>query len=350
MRMLSALAQLAIEKESYLEKTHVAIHWEDVASFVEPFLESVRSELLAQSHSFIPELSEISAYALSGQGKLLRPAVFALSGFSCGAFNEYAVKAAAVVEMIHLASLIHDDVIDEAETRRKQPTLARIWGNRTAVLLGDCILAQAAFLSLHLGNQEVSHKLLSSARCICIGETLQSLHSNKVPSLEEYFKVISLKTGELFALAAELGAVFTNAPAETASELRQYGLSLGTSYQIYDDCVDIFSTEQLSGKSLGTDLSSGKRTLPILLLLEQASESEQKQISSILDNGTPERTQELLPFLNKYSILESCISTAQSEMGIALQIARSLPPSEAQQGLTKLLQFLSQQFEKLKSL
>jgi octaprenyl-diphosphate synthase len=350
MRMLSALAQLAVEKESYLERTQVSIHWEDVASCVEPFLGSVRSELSAQSHSFVPELSEISAYALSGQGKLLRPAVFALSGFSCGTFNEHAVKAATVVEMIHLASLIHDDVIDGAETRRERPTLSRTWGNRTAILLGDCVLAQAAFLSLHLGNQEVSHKLLSSARCICIGETLQSLHYSEVISLEEYFKVISLKTGELFALAAELGALFANAPAETASELRQYGLSLGTSYQIYDDCVDIFSTEQVSGKSLGTDLSSGKRTLPILLLLEQASESEKKQISSILDNGSPERTRELLPFLKRYSILQSCISTTQSEMGIALRIARSLPPSEAQQGLTKLPQFLSQQFEKLESL
>ncbi len=347
--MLSAQAQLAFEKEPYLDKTHVAIQWEDVAACVEPFLESVRCELSGQSQSFIAELSEISAYALSGQGKLLRPAVFALCGFSSGSFNEYAVKAATVVEMIHLASLIHDDVIDEAETRRKQPTLSRRWGNRTAVLLGDCILSQAAFLSLHLGNQDVSHKLLSSARCVCIGETLQSLHADKVPTLEGYFKMIALKTGELFALAAELGALFAGASAQRALELRQYGLALGTSYQIYDDCVDIFSTEQFSGKSLGTDLSSGKQTLPVLLLLQEANTMEQRQISTILGNGALERGSQLLPFLKKYSILESCISTAQSEMGVAFQIADSLPASEAQQGLTKLLQFLSQQFEKLQS-
>lgn len=345
--MLSALAQALIEKEPLFDRTHVAIQWKDVAACVSPFLDSVRQELLSQSQTFIPELTEVFTYALSGQGKLLRPALFGLSGLATGGLGEGAVQAATAIEMIHLASLVHDDVIDEAQIRRKQPTLSRLWGNRTAVLLGDCILSQAALLSLQLNQRLATQKILSSSREVCLGETLQSLHTESILSQEKYFHIIALKTGELFALASELGALFAGASSEVCSLMRRFGLILGTTYQVYDDCVDIFSSEKVSGKSLGRDLSLGKQTLPIILLQKRVSASEAACIGSLLENWSPERTRELSPFLEKYSILESCVSIVKDDLEEALRIVRSLAPSEAQQGLFKLLEFLSQQFGKL---
>lgn len=346
-RMLSALTQTIIEAEPHVEQTHVTIQWRDVSACVEPFLASVRKELLTQTQDFIPELSEICCYALAGQGKLLRPAIFALSNHATGSLGKHSIQAATIVEMIHLASLIHDDVIDVAEIRRTKPTLAKRWDNRTAVLIGDCILSQAACLSFQLDNQPIALKILQSARNVCFGETLQSLHAERVLSKEDYFKIIGLKTGELFALASELGAILGGATTEISNQMRLYGMTLGTAYQLYDDCVDIFSSEHQSGKTLGIDLSAGKKTLPILLLLEKTAETEKTQVQHILTHWTPSRTEELLPFLRRHSVLALCYNVMEQYLEKATRLANSLAPSEAQQGLIRLPQFLLQQFNKL---
>ncbi len=324
-----------------------AIQWKDIAACVGSFLESVQSELIHQSKAFVPELTEICSQALSGKGKLLRPTVFALTVSSLGKLDKKCVTVATVLEMIHLASLIHDDVIDGADIRRKQPTFAHLCGNRTAILLGDCILSQAAYLASGLGNEQITQKILSSARSICIGETLQSLHTVDICTHEQYFKVISLKTGELFALASELGALMAGASPDVCGQMRQYGMSLGTAYQLYDDCVDIFSTEKDSGKSQGIDLSIGKQTLPVLLLLEKADTSDKKQVLSILEEWTPERTSELLPFLKRYSILSSCISVAEKLLSDASRAAAGLSHTESRLCLNRLIRYISQQMNSL---
>ncbi|MBO4715249.1 MAG: polyprenyl synthetase family protein [Verrucomicrobia bacterium] len=183
-----------LEDGPFSDTIQGAIQWKDIATCVSSFLESVKSELLSQSKAFVPELAETCSQALSCQGKLLRPTVFALTASSIGKLNKKCITVATVIEMIHLASLLHDDVIDGADIRRKQPTFAHLCGNRTAILLGDCILSQAAYLAASLDNEQVTQKILSSARSICIGETLQSLHTLDIHTHEQYFKVISLKT------------------------------------------------------------------------------------------------------------------------------------------------------------
>lgn len=345
--MSLAVTYQNLEDGPFSDTIQGAIQWKDIASCVGTFLESVKSELLSQSKAFVPELAETCSQVLSCQGKLLRPTVFALTASSIGKLDKKCVTVAAVIEMIHLASLIHDDVIDGADTRRKQPTLAHLCGNKAAILLGDCILSQAAYLASSLGNEQVTQKILSSARSICIGETLQSLHTREIRTREQYFKVISLKTGELFALASELGALMAGASPDLCGQTRQYGMALGTAYQLYDDCVDIFSSEKISGKSQGIDLSIGKQTLPILLLLEKTDASDQKQVLSILENWTPERTSELLPFLKRYSILSSCISIEENILSEASQAISELPPSESRLCLERLIRFISQQINNL---
>ncbi len=355
--MLSSLTQAVLEKDPFLKRTHVAIQWKEIASCVEPFLQSVREKLRQQASVFAPELSECCSYALEGEGKLLRPAVLALSAYSIGnPDTEQAVTLATVLEMLHLASLIHDDVIDGAEIRRNRPSFSKRWGNRTAVLMGDCILSQAVLLASEAGGQKITTKIATGARYICVGETLQSFYSEKRISKNEYFELLALKTGELFALASELGAILADGSPEICSKMRKYGMDLGTAYQIYDDCADMFSNEQNAGKSLGTDLASGKLTLPLFLLLEQTQPEEQARIKSICNKASgknsvsSEDVAELKRYFKQYSILEKCKSAVEERIEPSLATVQSLPISDTQKGLINLLRFLPQQFDKFKEI
>jgi octaprenyl-diphosphate synthase len=189
--------------------------------------------------------------------------------------------------MVHLATLVHDDVVDGAEVRRRRPTLAANWGNRVSVLAGDCLFAEALKLAATFPSPDVCRMLSQTSKVVCTGEIRQTLQrGNFQLSRAEYLEMLSMKTAALFALACELGARLSNADDEpTQAALQEYGEQLGTAYQIYDDCVDVFGSEAVAGKSLGTDLATGKATLPMLLVLEQANEPERKSWLALFKDG-----------------------------------------------------------------
>jgi octaprenyl-diphosphate synthase len=177
--------------------------------------------------------------------------------------------------MVHLATLVHDDVMDEAEIRRGQPTLAANWGNEIAVLFGDCLFAQALKLAASFPTPEVCRAVAMATNTVCTGEILQTQQRrNFQVSRRDYFRVIEMKTAELFTLSCDLAAFLSEAPAEQRAALREFGAAFGTAYQVYDDCVDLFGTEAEAGKSLGTDLAKGKLTWPVLLAWERASDAD----------------------------------------------------------------------------
>src|SRR5207248_7373342 len=215
------------------------------------------------------------------------------------------VTAAIIIEMVHLATLVHDDVMDEAEIRRGRLTLAANWGNEIAVLFGDCLFAQALKLAASFPTPEICRAVAAATNTVCSGEILQiQRRKNFELSRPEYFKVLSMKTGELFALSCDLGAFLSGAiPAQRAA-LRQYGLALGTAYQIYDDCLDLFGSEDAAGKSLGTDLAKGKMTLPMIWLLERASLSERAKIEVLLQEWDPAFFPQLMAMLQAHESLE----------------------------------------------
>jgi octaprenyl-diphosphate synthase len=189
----------------------------------------------------------------------------ALAASCFGQPDDSHVRVAVIVEMVHLATLVHDDVMDEAEIRRGIPTVASKWGNEIAVLFGDCLFAQALKLAASFPTPEVCRAVAMATNTVCTGEIIQTQQRrNFVASRRDYFRVIEMKTGELFTLSCDLAALLSNATEEQRAALKEFGAAFGTAYQVFDDCVDLFGTEAEAGKSLGTDLAKGKLTWPLL--------------------------------------------------------------------------------------
>src|ERR1051325_7603629 len=261
------------------------VAWKHIVAPAEPFLRAVAERLTDQIHAFESDLASYAAYALTGQGKQLRPALVALSGGATGNLNDSHVLVAVIIEMVHLATLVHEDVMDEACIRRGRPTLAANWGNEISVLLGDCLFAQALKLAASFPTTEICRAVAAATNTVCSGEILQTQRrKNFELSRAEYFKVLQMKTGELFALSCDLGAYLSGAGAPQRTALRDYGMSVGTAYQVYDDCLDLFGSEASAGKSLGTDLAKGKMTLPMLVALERANPVNRARLIALLQD------------------------------------------------------------------
>ena len=284
--------------------------WRRLADPCRQFLDEVGADLQQQVETFEPEILEHARYAISNPGKRLRPLLVGLAGGAEQGYSRSLVKIGAIIEMIHLATLVHDDVLDAAAVRRSRPTLAAGLGNDVTVLLGDCLFAHALRLAASFSTTLVCQSVAQSTKRVCSGEILQTL--NRTLSRSEYLRIIEMKTAELFGLSCDLGARFGTASAEFAKPLRDFGLALGTAYQIYDDCLDIFSSEKVAGKSIGTDLIQGKHTLPILILLEEAAEKEKNEILSQLGRWDPCSTPWLMTMMNRHRILEKCAEAVRA--------------------------------------
>src|SRR5437016_10070979 len=218
--------------------------WKQIIDPVEPFLTAVNRRLSEQVDTFDPAIIPYADYAINGEGKHLRPALVALTANSLGKVSDSHVTVAVIIEMVHLATLVHDDVMDEAEIRRRRPTLAANWGNEIAVLFGDCLFAQALKLAASFPTPEICRAVAMATNTVCAGEILQTQHRRDFHfTRKDYFKVLEMKTAELFALSCELSAFLSGTTNELRQGLRHFGVAFGTAYQLYDDCVDLFGSE-----------------------------------------------------------------------------------------------------------
>src|SRR5579859_4426335 len=262
--------------------------WKHIAEPLEPFLQAVTQRLIEQVNEFDPQIVPYAQYALNGSGKHLRPTLVALAANAIGKTGDAHVNVAVIIEMVHLATLVHDDIMDEAEIRRGRLTLAANWGNEIAVLFGDCLFAQALKLAASFPTPEICRAVAMATNTVCSGEILQTRQRRNFQFSEaEYFKVLEMKTAELFALSCDLGACLAGASAVQRTALREFGVLLGTAYQIYDDCVDLFGSEAAVGKSLGTDLAKGKLTLPVLRCYQKASPAERARLQGWIEDWKP---------------------------------------------------------------
>jgi octaprenyl-diphosphate synthase len=329
-------------------KKEAPLTWKDIAEPVEPFLEAVVQRLARQVREFDPALLPYAEYALTGQGKQLRPALVALSANATGPSNDSHITVAVIIEMVHLATLVHDDVMDEAEIRRGRLTLGANWGNETAVLFGDCLFAQALKLAASFPTPEICRAVAMATNTVCSGEILQTQQRRNFQfSVPEYFRVLEMKTAELFALSCDLGACLSGASPAHRAVLRQFGVALGTAYQVYDDCLDLFGSEAAAGKSLGTDLAKGKLTLPVLLFWKQAGEGEQTRLRELIENWQPGSLAGVLELLSKRETLAESLEIIQQYLSRARLILTDLPPSSNLVGLTGLTEFLARQTDAL---
>jgi octaprenyl-diphosphate synthase len=321
-----------------------SIAWRQIVEPVEPFLDAVSRRLAEQVNAFDPALAQYAEYALTGNGKQLRPTLVALAANSFGKINDSHVTVAAIIEMVHLATLVHDDVMDEAELRRGKLTVAANWGNEIAVLFGDCLFAHALKLAASFPTPEICRAVASATNTVCSGEILQTRHRRNFElSQKEYFRVLEMKTAELFGLSCDMAAFLGEATPAQRTALREFGMAFGTAYQIYDDCVDLFGTEKDAGKSLGTDLAKGKLTYPILWMWERAGQEDRAKLEALVANWQPGAFTEVRPLLARYQTLRPTLDLIERYLGQARQSLRSLPESVGRAGLLGVTDYLAQQ-------
>lgn len=250
---------------------------------IAPHLAEVETVLAEQARAFDPAVTEYIHYILAGSGKRLRPSLALLAGGATGGIHDGHIKLGAIVELVHLATLAHDDVLDEAELRHGISTCNSRWGNEISVLVGDCLFAHALRLAASFPTPEVCRRVSEATNTVCSGEILQTRHRfDPHLTLAEYLHMVSMKTGALFAVSGELGGYLNGAPSEVVECCREFGGNLGIAYQLYDDCVDLLGQERQAGKSLGTDVKKGKLTLPLLLLLEHTPAAERAEVAAAI--------------------------------------------------------------------
>jgi len=250
-------------------------------------LQEVERRILHQASLFDAGAEAYVRYALEGGGKRLRPALVLLAGKVAGGWSDAIRDLAVIVELVHVASLIHDDVLDRAELRRSRATCNAKWGVELSVLLGDALFAHGLQLATKLEDAEVARKIAEASRNLCEGEILQTQRRFDLKmSTADYLHVVGLKTGALFRAAAEAPFVIHHAAEAKREAARSFGYQLGVAYQIYDDCLDLFGTDEASGKTLGTDLQKGKWTLPVLHALQTLPREDSEKLRAQLVGET----------------------------------------------------------------
>lgn len=345
--MLAAETRVAPPSDSIALLAKSSVDWKQIVQPLEPFLQAVSKRMGEQISAFDSELACYAEYALGAQGKQLRPALVGLAANATGKDQDSHVTVAVIIEMVHLATLVHDDVMDEARIRRGRPTLAANWGNELSVLLGDCLFARALELAASFPTPEICRAVAASTNTVCAGEILQTQRRGRLDlSRPEYLKILSMKTGELFALACDLGAHLSGSTAKQRAALRQYGMSLGTAYQIFDDCLDLFGSERSAGKSLGTDLVKGKVTLPLLVLLERQDETG-VEVAALVERWDAKSFPRLVALLRQVGALGQCQRVICEQLQTARDAARILPDSVSRAGLIGLCGALTNQTELL---
>ncbi|MFZ4766626.1 MAG: polyprenyl synthetase family protein [Roseimicrobium sp.] len=278
---------------------------------VKPEIERVEKLLFEQARAFDPAVEGYVAYVSGSSGKRIRPALAVLVGGATGGVNEEHRTLSVILELIHIASLVHDDIMDGATLRREMPTAAAKWGNSLSVLLGDSLFAYALELATQFEDSTICRRIARASRDVACGEILQTQRRYDFNlSLADYFRIIEMKTAALFAAATELGAALNHQSEAIVASLHSYGMKLGAAYQIYDDCIDLVGDEKTIGKTLGTDLAKGKLTLPMLYLLREATEQQRTKLHRMVLKGEPMDTTILAGIADYEGAIERAVKCA----------------------------------------
>jgi octaprenyl-diphosphate synthase len=304
-------------------------------------LAAVEQVLRGEMRSDYPYVDELVRYGNLLGGKRLRPALLLLAAKAVGQVTAEHAKLGAVVEMIHTATLVHDDVIDEANTRRHLATVNARWDNQASVLLGDFLFTHAFYLSSTLDTVFACRTIGRATNIVCEGELRQKGNRGNFALDEaEYTAIIEAKTAELTSCSALLGAHYAGADEELCHRLAQYGRDIGIAFQIADDLLDVQGSESVTGKSLGTDLDQQKPTLPIIRLLARLGPDEREQVLAILQSEGIDRRESLAPWLARTDALEYTRQRAEHHAGRAREQLDGLPSNPALLVLRKLTDFV----------
>jgi octaprenyl-diphosphate synthase len=306
--------------------------YREMRRFVEADLQQVETTIAKHLDTDVPFIEETARYVLSSGGKRIRPVLLVLSARLCGCADQRMYDLTTVIEFIHTATLLHDDVMDNADLRRGNPTVHSLWGNEISILIGDYLYAKAMSLALadkdHLVMKTVSDVTVEMAK----GQVIETLKQRDLGISEaEYYRIIALKTASLFAASCKIGAIIGGIPQEERARVEAFGHHLGMAFQMADDTLDFVSPADKLGKPVNNDLKEGKITLPIISLLQQASAEECRIVSDYVKNPSDVETvpRQVTDLLHKYDTLKSTLAKAQEHVDLAKQQIASFAPSSA---------------------
>ena len=324
-------------------KNKINNSYSELKSSVEDKLILVEERIKSKLSSKVELVDEMTSYHLRTGGKRLRALLTLGSAKLCGyQKGSRDVNLAACVELIHAATLMHDDVIDNSDVRRGKKTLNKIWGNQSSILVGDYLLSRCFEMMVEDGNLEVLKLLSSTSAEISQGEVLQLQHKGEVDMLEEtYLKIISAKTASLFAAATKVGSILANQDKKIKDALEFYGKNLGLTFQIADDTLDYNSDLKFFGKEIGNDFFEGKVTLPIILLYQKLDENKKKYLKTIFEKE--ERNNDdlklVLDLIKKNNIINDCYIKAEYFINLASNSLSIFNNSKEKEILKKLTSF-----------
>jgi octaprenyl-diphosphate synthase len=291
-------------------------------------------------HSHVVLIRQISEYIINSGGKRLRPALVILSAGAFGYTGKFHYNLAAVVEFIHTATLLHDDVVDESKMRRNKETANALFGNAASVLVGDFLYSRAFQMMVEVDSMRVMQVLADATNTIAEGEVLQLLNCRDPDVTEEnYLRVIRFKTAKLFEAASRLGAILGKAAPEEERAMAIYGMHLGTAFQLIDDMLDYSSNSQDIGKNLGDDLAEGKPTLPLIHAMRVGTSEQAATIRKAIEDGGKDGFEPVLNVIQNTTALDYAKECAKKEAAAAIAAISILPESENKQCLIQLADF-----------
>ena len=313
---------------------------EDCLALVADDMGRVDACLTERLASDVVLINQLSTYIISSGGKRLRPQLVLLSSGACGYQGIHHVTLATVIELIHTATLLHDDVVDASELRRGNDSANTLWGNEAAVLVGDFLYSRAFEMMVEVDNMRVMNILATTTNRIAEGEVMQ-LMNVRDPDLSEsrYIEVIQAKTARLFQAATELGGLLANQSAEVCNALAQYGMHLGTAFQIADDVLDYQSDESTMGKSTGDDLAEGKTTLPLIHAMRDGNDAQRAMLRQAITDADISQIDKINEVITSTNAVENSLAAARESAEQAVQVLQSVPPSPYRDALESLARY-----------
>ncbi|MCC6201784.1 MAG: octaprenyl diphosphate synthase [Gammaproteobacteria bacterium] len=330
----------ATRQDSYVNDQIDAPNIDDVRDLIATDMAAADAMLLRRLHSDIALIDQLGRYVIASGGKRLRPMLAILSARAAGYGGSRHVDVAVIVELIHTATLLHDDVVDDSDRRRGRATANRIWGNAASVLVGDFLYSRAFQMMVDVGNLRVLEVLANATNVIAEGEVLQLLNCHD-PSISEqrYLETIRQKTAKLFEAAAELGVVLAGRDEAHELTMAAYGRHLGTAFQLVDDALDYSASTEALGKNIGDDLAEGKPTLPLLYSMWHGTPDIKQLVREAIEQGGRERIADITRAIESTGAIAYTLRVARQEAALATEALATIPGSRYRDALNALTVF-----------
>ncbi len=322
------------------ENTSISLSFSDVKELARDDMRAVDSLIRRSLASDVALVSQVSEYIVTAGGKRLRPLIVLLAARASGYQGDRHIHAAAIIEFIHTATLLHDDVVDSSARRRGRDTANTVFGNQASVLVGDFLYSRAFQMMVDIGMMRVMQILADATNTIAAGEVMQLMNVHEAGiSEEDYRQVIYRKTARLFEAGAQIAAVLAERDSAAEAAMICYGQNLGTAFQLIDDALDYGASAEELGKNLGDDLAEGKATLPLIYAMQQGSATERELIRGAIQNGGIDRLAEIQAVIESTGALQYTASCAQKAADLAIAALSELPASDWKEALITIAEF-----------